>query len=263
MRDTRCEIRDTKIRAVLFDLGETLLNFGKVDIAALFHEGARLSYDYLESQHQAIGSFRYYRLRSLISLYVRRWLSNVRGKDFDAMAVLKRIGIKKGVKLSEQQWRHFAWLWYKPLSRVARLEPQTVETLTKLRACGLKLGIVSNTFINASSLEEHLEQLGILEFFSVRLFSCQFDFKKPSSKIFKIAADGIGEMLQNILFVGDRIDKDIMPAVRAGMHAVLKAAYTNVGKEPPEGIRKINRLSELPAVIEKINAAATQESPQS
>jgi hypothetical protein len=47
------------------------------------------------------------------------------------------------------------------------------------------------------------------------------------------------------------------------MHAVLKAAYTNVGREPPVGIRKINRLSELPTVIEKINAAATQESLQS
>jgi FMN phosphatase YigB (HAD superfamily) len=70
-------------------------------------------------------------------------------------------------------------------------------------------------------------------------------------------------MLQNILFVGDRIDKDIVPAVRAGMHAVLKAAYTNVGQKPPKGIRKINQLCELPAIIEKINAATTQESPQS
>ncbi len=252
-----------KIKAVLFDLGETLLNFGKVDTSALFREGARLSYDYLKGQGQAIGSFRYYRLRSLTSLRVLRWLSNVWGKDFDALTVLKKTGIKKGIKLSEQQWRHYAWLWYEPLSRVSWLEPQTAETLTRLRACGLKLGIVSNTFVNASSLEKHLEQLGILDFFGVRLFSCQFDFRKPSGKIFKIAADRIGEMLGNILFVGDRIDKDIIPAVRTGMHAVLKAAYTNAGKKPPEGVRKINQLSELPGLIEKINAAAMQGSPQS
>jgi len=252
-----------QIKAVLFDLGETLLNFGEVDTAALFREGARLSYDYLKSQRQAIGSFGYYRLRSLVSLRVRRWISSLRGKDFDALTVLKKAGIKKGVELSEQQWQYYAWLWYEPLSRVSRLEPRTVETLTSLRDRGLKLGIVSNTFINAGSLEKHLEQLGILDFFSVRLFSCQFDFRKPSDKIFKIAADRIGEMLGNILFVGDRIDKDIIPAVRAGMHAVLKAAYTNVGKKPPEGIRKINQLSELPGLIEKINAATTQKSPQS
>jgi hypothetical protein len=38
------------------------------------------------------------------------------------------------------------------------------------------------------------------------------------------------------------------------MQAVLKAAYTNVGKKPPNGAWKINQLSELPELIEKINA---------
>jgi putative hydrolase of the HAD superfamily len=231
-----------KIKAVLFDLGETLLNFGKVDVAAIFREGARLSYDYLKSQGQ-----------SIISLRARCWLSSLRGKDFDALTVFKKIGTKKGIKLSEQQWQYYAWLWYEPLSKVGRLEPRAIETLTKLQACGLKLGIVSNTFINVSSLEKHLKQLGILDFFGVRLFSCQFDFRKPSGKIFKVAADRIGEMFQNILFVGDRIDNDIIPAVRAGMYAVLKAAYTNAGKNPPKGICRINQLSELPGLIERIN----------
>jgi putative hydrolase of the HAD superfamily len=259
MNDRRGTRNEGRIKAVLFDLGETLLYFGEVDTAALFREGARLSYDYLKSQDETIGGFRHYQLRSLISLRVHRWLSSVNGKDFDALTVLKKIGTKKGIKLSEQQWQHCAWLWYEPLSRVGRIEPDTIETLSELRARGLKLGIVSNTFISASSLEKHLEQLGILDFFGVRLFSCQFDFRKPSSKIFKVAADRIGEMLGNILFVGDRIDKDIIPAVKSGMHAVLKAAYTNAGKKPPKGVCKIDRLCELPALIEKINAAATQE----
>jgi HAD superfamily hydrolase (TIGR01549 family) len=258
-RTTNREPRTTKIKAVLFDLGETLLHFGKVDTAALFREGARLSYDYLKSQGQSKGSFWYYRLRSLVLLRVYRWLSGLRGKDFDTLSVLEKVGIKKGIELSEQQWRYYAWLWYEPLSRVGRIEPQTIETLGELRSSGLKLGIVSNTFISASSLEKHLEQLGILDFFEVRLFSCQFDFRKPNVKIFKVAADRIGEMLENILFVGDRIDTDIIPAIRSGMRAVLKAAYTNTGKSPPEGVFRINRLSELPAVIKRINAAATQE----
>jgi HAD superfamily hydrolase (TIGR01549 family) len=263
MGDRRGTRDEGRIKAVLFDLGETLLHFGKVNTAALFREGARLSYDYLKSQGQAIGGFRYYQLRSLVSLRVRRWLSSVRGKDFDTLTVLKKIGTKKGIELSEQQWRHYAWLWYEPLSRAGRIEPQTIETLSKLRASGLKLGIVSNTFISAGSLEKHLKQLGILDFFGVRLFSCQLDFRKPSSKIFEIAADRIGEMLGNILFVGDRIDKDIVPAIKTGMHAVLKEAYTNIGKKIPKGVCKINRLCELPAIIKEINSATTQKSQQS
>ena len=40
----------------------------------------------------------------------------------------------------------------------------------------------------------------------------------------------------------------------ADLKAVLKAAYTNAGKKTPKGAWKINHLSELPELIEKINA---------
>ncbi len=73
-------------------------------------------------------------------------------------------------------------------------------------------------------------------------------------RIFIAAADKIGEVLENILLVGDRINNDVKPALRAGMQAVLKTAYTNIGKKTPKGAWKINQLSELPALIEKINA---------
>jgi len=244
----------SKIKAVLFDLGETLVNFGKVDTGKLFREGARLSYDFLRDLGQPVGSFRYYCWRNLVSVRLHYWLSSITGKDFDALVLSKTIGSRRGIKLSEEQWRHLAWLWYEPLSKVARAEPETAETLNALKKLGLKLGIVSNTFVNGSSLEKHLQQLGLLDFFPVRLYSYEFEFRKPNPRIFSIAAERIGEMIENILFVGDRIDKDIKPAVKAGMRAVLKKAYTNVGKKAPKAAWRIDRLSELPALIEKINA---------
>jgi hypothetical protein len=38
------------------------------------------------------------------------------------------------------------------------------------------------------------------------------------------------------------------------MQAVLKIAYTNAGKKTPKGAWRINQLSELPSLIESINA---------
>ncbi|MHC4648488.1 MAG: HAD family hydrolase, partial [Planctomycetota bacterium] len=136
-----------KIKAVLFDLGETLVNFGKVDTVKLFREGARLSYDFLEGLGQPVGNFRWYCWRNLMSVRLHYWLSNMTGKDFDALALSKKLGAKQGIELSEEQWRHLAWLWYEPLSKVAGVEPETVETLSTLKKLGLKLGIVSNTFV--------------------------------------------------------------------------------------------------------------------
>jgi len=244
---------DKKIKAVLFDFGETLLNFGKVNTTRLFREGAGLSYDFLQGLGQYAGSFNYYCWRNLIALRLRRLLSSITKKDFNSLVLLRGIGTKKGIKLDRQQWRYFAWLWYEPLSRVAKAEPKVKETLTKLKELGLALGIVSNTFVNGSSLDKHLEQSGILDFFPVRLYSYEFDFRKPDIRIFKAAAEQIGVKPENILFVGDRIDKDIKPAIKTGMTAVLKAAYTNAGKKTPKGAWKITHLAELPGLIEKIN----------
>ena len=121
------------------------------------------------------------------------------------------------MKLSPQQWQHLTWLWYEPLSKISWSEPRIKETLATLRNSGLKLGILSNTFVHGSSLDKHLEQVGILDFFKVRVYSYEFPFRKPDARIFKVAAQRIGEAFENILYVGDRIDKDIRPAMRAGL----------------------------------------------
>jgi HAD superfamily hydrolase (TIGR01549 family) len=245
---------DKKINAVLFDLGDTLLNFGRVKTTQLFMEGSRASYDFLENLGLPVRNFRYHCWLNLVLLHLRRWAWGIIGRDFDTLALLKKVGARKRLRLEEQQWLHLAWLMYQPLSRIAQVEPNISQTLTALKNLGLKLGIVTNTCVNGCFLERNLKELGILDFFTVRVYSYEFNFRKPNTRIFKIAADRIGELSENILFVGDRINKDIKPAIKSGMRAVLKAAYTNAGKKTPKGAWKIQQLSELPALIEKINA---------
>lgn len=250
---------EKKIKAVLFDLGETLLDFGKINPGEIFRQGAALSYDFLKSCSQPVGNFRYYCMWNMAALYFRRIISSITKNDFNSLALLRWAGMKKGIRLDGQQWRHFAWLWYEPLRKLATVEPDIKETLTNLKNFGLKLGIVSNTFVSADSLEKHMEQVGILDFFEPRMFSYQFDFRKPDPRIFRLAAERVGETPNNILFVGDRINMDIKPALKVGMQAVMKTAYTNAGKKPPDGAWKINHISELPALIRKINTESSSE----
>jgi putative hydrolase of the HAD superfamily len=244
---------DEQIKAVFFDLGETLLNFGKVDTGRIFKEAARLSYGFLRQLKQKVDSFGYYFLRNLISIRVHYLFSNITGRDFDSLALLKKIGRKWRLQLNEQQWQYLAWLWYEPLGKIATVETNIIETLEKLKNAGLKLGIVSNTFVHGSSLDKHLAQLGMLEYFPIRLYSYNYSFRKPDRRIFETAADLAGEEPKKTMFVGDRLDNDIKGALKAQMHPVLKSAYTNNGRKVPKGVVKINNLSELPQVIEKIN----------
>ena len=245
---------DRVIKAVLFDLGETVLNFGKVDTTSLFHEGARLSYDYLKSIGQQLGNFPWYKWRNLTAIRLRYTLSNIIGNDFDSLELLKKIGIRAGYKISDEQWQHMVWLWYEPLSKAARIEDDITETLKELRDSGLKLGIVSNTFINGLALDKHLEQAGLIEYFPLRLYSYQFDFRKPDQRIFQKAASQIGEDMENIMFIGDRIDNDVSPAIQAGMKAVLKRTAGNTDKTLPNLAHEVKLLAELPELIRRINS---------
>ncbi len=245
-----------EIKAVLFDLGDTILNFGKVDTTRAFLAGARASHAFLRQQGQPAAWFPWYFACNLVRMRVHYLISNLTHNDFDSLDVLKAIGARQGVKLSPAQWDEFAWLWYEALSRTAQVEPDLRETLDTLRGMGLKLGIVSNTFVSRASLARHLAQLGLLEFFPVQLYSYEYHFRKPSTEIFRIAAGKIGEATESIVFVGDRIDNDVLPAMKSGMHAVLKEAYTNAGKPTPPGAHRVRLLSELPGIIEQINAAA-------
>ena len=244
-----------EIRAVLFDLGDTILEFGKVSTTKAFLEGARTTHAFLKTSGQPVACFPWYFLRNLVRLRLKYLVADILRRDFDSLEVLKAVGVKLGVKLSPQQWEQFAWLWYEPLSRCAKIEPDLRETLAVLQRMGLKLGIVSNTFVTRASLAQHLRLLGLLEFFPVQLYSYEFHVRKPSTEIFRIAAGKIGERTQNILFVGDRIDNDIRPALASGMRAALKEAYTNEGRKAPDATIRIRRLAELPALIERINAA--------
>jgi len=244
------------IKAVLFDLGDTLLNFGRIETNRVFCQSARLTFDYLVQCGQPAGSFWWYCLRNLLAIRTRVLWTGMTGRDFDALSLLKKSGIEHGYRLSEEQWREIGWLWYEPLSKLARVERDIKNTLGCLEKMGLKLGILSNTFVSAGSLDRHLRQLGILDFFPYRLYSYQFEFRKPDRRIFQTAQAQIGEPAESILFVGDRLDIDIWPALNAGMRAVLKTAYTNIGRQPPKGVRKINKISELPGIIEKINFTA-------
>ena len=245
-----------RIKAVLFDLGDTILNFGKVNTTQAFLAGARLSHAFLKEQGQPVAWFPWYFARNLVRLRMRYLISNLTHKDFNSFEVLQAVGARQGVALSPTQWEQFAWLWYEPLSRRAEVEPDLRQTLDTLRGRGLKLGIVSNTFVNRASLEKHLQQLGLLEFFPVQLYSYEYHFRKPNTELFRIAAGKIGEAVESIVFVGDRIDNDILPALDSGMHAILKDAYTNAGKPTPPRALRIRLLSELPAVVEQLDRAA-------
>ena len=245
----------TSIKAVMFDLGDTLLDFGKVNTTRLFYHGAQLSYAFLKSQKQPVPRvFFWYFIRNLASLRWHHVLSNWTRRDFDSLDVLRALGERRGIRLPDSDWEEMVWLWYEGLGYAADVEPDLAGTMTRLKAQGLKLALLSNTFVHSSTLDRHLGELGLLDFLQERLYSYQFPFRKPDQRIFQAGAERLQEAPEHILYVGDRIDNDIRPTLALGMHAALKRCYSNVGKRVPDGAWAIDRIADLPALVERHNA---------
>ena len=246
-------LSERRIEAVLFDLGDTLLHFGKLSKGQLVEDALRRSYAYVQEHNQPVGPFWAYRLLHLWGVrwhLLRSWMT---GNDFNSLELLETYGSRNGMTLTPQQWEELNWRWYERLAEVGVVEPGTAEALAALRAMGLKLGVLSNTFIHKSSLERHLEQEQLLDYFPVRLYSYEFPWRKPNVKIFQEAARRVGTEPPHILFVGDLIGKDVVGSLAAGMVAALKVGPSNLGKTVPRGVHCIERIADLPALVERLN----------
>lgn len=250
---------NNKIKAILFDLGDTLLNFGRISSLHIYSNASHWTYDYLKEHAQPVGSKAIYGLVNLIGIRWRYLISHITGNDFDSLVALRTYGDKRGFTLTDEQWEEINWLWYLPLREKTQMEDDIVETLTKLRDMGIKLGVISNTFVNGHALDRHLEQEGIIDFFEPRMYSYQYTFRKPNKRIFLEGAKRIGEEPCNIMYIGDRVDKDVKGSMGAGMVPVLKKAYTSEGKKIPAGTIRIDKIAELPGIIAGINSKVDEK----
>ena len=209
------------LETILFDLGDTLLHFGRTDLEATFRKGVNSAYEYVKGLGQPVPSLaRYYRMhRWLIRVCVL--YSRFRHRDFNALNALTWGAKRLGQELTPEQIDELCWCYYHHLADQARIEPKVADSLDELRAKGLKLGIISNTMIPGSSLDRHLAQCGLLEFFPMRIYSCEQGIRKPHRDIFRIALDRLGVRPEAAMYVGDRGWHDVFGANRVGLISVL------------------------------------------
>jgi HAD superfamily hydrolase (TIGR01549 family) len=239
----------TTIRGVLFDLGDTILDFGKVDVATLFEAGARLTYDYARTLHLPLPTFAKYHRRQLRAIRWSYLKSRITGREFNALDIMGKLARGMGHNFTYAEVLDLAWLWYSPLSRCATVEEGVGDMLRQFQRQGLPVGIVSNTFVPGEVLDRHLEQFGLLDLLPIRVYSCDVGIRKPDRRIFEIALKKIGVEASSAIFIGDSPRADIVGANRCGMVSVLKDPHGRHAAGRIKPTYRIKSLLELPAII--------------
>lgn len=228
----------TVIRAVLFDLGDTLWHFpGFPPRDALLARMAeritavlsgwglcdgvncgRLAREYQEADWRETSA---------------AYASHCRSPNFPAL--LQEIARGHGVNLTDDQSRE---LWHATSTGGAFLGrevfPDSIPTLRWLKSRGYRLGAVTNRSVGGPPFLEELHSCGMDTLFETCAVSCDHGWLKPAPELFHRALNDLNVLPNEAVMVGDSLRADVAGARALGMTAVWK--------RPPKPVAEDARL---------------------
>jgi HAD superfamily hydrolase (TIGR01662 family) len=126
------------------------------------------------------------------------------------------------------------------------LYPDAVPCLEAMRALGLRVGIVGN---QTEELERWARESALPA--DVISSSASLGARKPDPRFFEEVVR-LAEATEpsEVVYVGDRVDNDVLPALAAGLAAVhVRRGPWGRLQEPPVGVPVIDSLADLPAAL--------------
>lgn len=213
-----------KVKAVGFDLWETLLlekdgNDKRRSAArcrslqeALSSLGLPISIEEVTRAHNA-----------MIPWLKPIWEKNEEATHLDHLDFILREASNGALRLRPEWTGPLTEAYITPLFQVPpQLDPEALPTLDRLRAQGKRLCLISNIGRTpALALRRLLAQEGLIQRFDAMLFSDEARIRKPSPRIFQIAAESLGVAPNEMAHVGDQPGADVQGAKSAGLRAIL------------------------------------------
>lgn len=140
-----------------------------------------------------------------------------------------------------------------------KLYDDVEDCLIKLKKLNIKTAIITDG-IPIKQYEKIL-RLKIEHLIDLVVITDQIGIRKPNPKLFKYCLKKFNVRGQETIYIGDRLDKDIIPALKNNIHSIFihrggKYDSFNAGKEISKNLKpnyEIKSLNEIFKIIEEIN----------
>ena len=202
--------------AVLFDWGHTLYDFAWEEelLEAGWEAGLEaLGVDEAPDHFAVAAHFR--------RVYLPRIFEPGTIEEVEYPALIRDVLDDFDIQVTEGALERFLAAEHAAWAPARRMGDSTHALLDSLRARGLKVGLVSNTFDPPWLLHRDLEDMGLSERLDTAVFSSEVGRRKPDPLIFETALERLGVGPERALFVGDRRYEDVRGAAELGMRTVL------------------------------------------
>ena len=213
----------TSIRVVMFDLGDTLadLGEGRGDYEERVLARAGRIYDLLDAAGLDLPGRGVFSSDLASGTEMRYQQALALHKGIDIYQVLRDLYREMGLAVEPALLDETAEMYCRGGSHATPLRLGARDLLERLQTQGYRLGVISNTIQPGRFLDEGLAQRGILDFFEARIYSSDQGVAKPHPQIFQSALSAFGVRPAQAVYVGDRLEADIIGAHGVGMRAVL------------------------------------------
>jgi putative hydrolase of the HAD superfamily len=216
------------LRAVLFDWGDTLMQFGyEPELVEAGHRAGleALGRDGLPESGAITAHFR----EHYEPLF---WVPGTI-EEIEYPDLVRELLRDFGIQVTDEELGRFLEAEHAAWEPARVLGATTHALLESLRARGLRLGLVSNAFDPGWLLHRDLEQMGIAGRIDHAVFSSEVGKRKPHHEIFESALDALDVAPGEALFVGDRLYEDVRGAAQVGMMTAQALWFR--ADEHPEG----------------------------
>jgi len=93
-----------------------------------------------------------------------------------------------------------------------------VPALRAVKQRNLTAGVISNV---GQEIDSYLIEMGFAPYLDFKVTSFEVGYDKPHPQIFQQALERAGVKADEILYIGDQYDQDVVGARRAGMYPIL------------------------------------------
>jgi putative hydrolase of the HAD superfamily len=224
------------VDAVIFDWGGTLTPWHTVDHVALWRDVCAGHFQEQEISERTASAIR--------AAESELWIAAEREHRSATMDhVFERAGVTPTAE--------FLASYFEAWEPHTLTDPDAPELLRRLRADGIKIGVLSNTMWPRDVHQQFFVRDGIDGLIDGAVYSSEIDWTKPHPEAFRAAMAAVGaDDPAACVFVGDRPFDDVYGAKRAGLRAVLIANSDVPAFADAEPDAVITRLADLAPLVE-------------